>query len=338
MSNVDIKMTLKTLQSGSLLDRHQMNCVVKTIMNGDVPDIQISSFLSLIAARGETIEEIIGAATAMRDRALKINAPSDAVDCCGTGGTGLSTYSVSTAVAIVASACGVPMAKHGNRAATSKSGTADTLEALGVPLDYSKETIEKSLSEIGFGFLMAPLHHQALRHVAHVRKELGFRTIFNILGPLANPAQTKRQLIGVSDKKYLEPLSHALKEMGTQHAWIVHGEDGMDEITVTGNTYVSVLDSGTITQKTLTPEDFGLPYHQLNDLKGGDPYTNAAALKALLKGEKNAYRDIVLANTAAILVIAQKVSDLKEGVVFASNAIDNGHALNKLNAYKAYKK
>lgn len=337
-SIVDIKMALKSLQSGKTLTRDQMKCVVMTIMNGDVPDVQIAAFLSLIAARGETIEEIVGAAQALRARAIKINAPENAVDCCGTGGTGLSTYSISTAVSLVAAACGVPIAKHGNRAATSKSGTADTLEALGVPLDYPKETIERALKETGFGFLMAPLHHQTLRHVAPVRKELGFRTIFNILGPLANPADTKIQLIGVFDRQHIVPIATALKELGTQHAWVVHGSDGMDEITITGETYVAVLKDGKITEKTITPSDFGLPISSIDDLKGGDPLTNATALKELLNGAKNAYRDIVLANSAAVLYLADQASSLKDGVALSSRAIDNGYALEILRTYKSYKK
>ncbi|MGB1076694.1 MAG: anthranilate phosphoribosyltransferase [Bdellovibrionales bacterium] len=338
MSSVDIKITLKNLRSGRTLSREEMKSVVLTIMNGDVPPVQIASFLSFLAARNETIDEIIGAAQALRERSIKIDAPKTALDCCGTGGTGLSTYSISTAVALVASACGVPIAKHGNRAATSRSGTADTLEALGVPLDYDKGTIEKALKHTGFAFLMAPLHHQALRHVAPIRKELGFRTIFNILGPLANPANTKRQLIGVFDKKYLLPMAETLKELGTERAWVVHGSDGMDEITVTGKTYVAELKNGQITEKTLSPEDFGLPKHQIDDLKGGDPLTNAGALKALLKGEKNAYRDIVLANAAAVLVISEQAESIKEGVSLAERAIDNGLALEILNTYKYYKK
>lgn len=337
-SVVDIKITLKALQQGNPLTRDQMKSVVLTIMNGDVPDVQIASFLSFIAARGEHVEEIIGAVQALRERSVKINAPATAVDCCGTGGTGLATYSVSTAVALVASACGVPIAKHGNRAATSKSGTADTLEALGVPLDYPKEIIEQALKETGFGFLMAPLHHQALRHVAHVRKELGFRTIFNILGPLANPANTKRQLIGVFDKQYMRPMAEALKELDTERAWIVHGSDGMDEITVTGDTYIVELNHGTITEKTVSPKDFGLNTHTINALKGGDPLTNAQALKDLLKGHHSAYRDIVIANTAAVLVIADQAETLKDGVGLATRALDTGLALEILNTYKAYKK
>ncbi|MBL4588577.1 MAG: anthranilate phosphoribosyltransferase [Alphaproteobacteria bacterium] len=335
---VDIKMTLKSLQSGKTLTRDQMKCVVMTVMNGDVPEVQIAAFLSLIAARGETIEEIVGAAQALRDRALKINAPENAVDCCGTGVTGLSTYSVSTAVSLVAAACGVPIAKHGNRAATSKSGTADTLEALGVPLDYPKETIERALKETGFAFLMAPLHHQALRHVAPVRKELGFRTIFNILGPLANPAGTKIQLIGVFDRPHILPIATALKELGTEQAWVVHGSDGMDEITITGETYIAELKDGKITERILTPDDFGLPTSSIENLKGGDPFTNAAALKELLNGAKNAYRDIVLANTAAVLCLADQARTLKEGVTLAARAIDNGYALEILRTYKSYKK
>ncbi len=337
-NTVDIKITLKRLQSNQTLTREQMKSVVLTIINGGVSDIQIASFLSFIASREETVEEIIGAAQALREKSLKIEAPITAIDCCGTGGTGLATYSVSTAVALIAAACGVPVAKHGNRAATSKSGTADTLEVLGVPLNYKKETLERALKEIGFAFLMAPLHHPSLQHLSVVRRELGFRTIFNLLGPLVNPAGTKRQLIGVSDRQFIVPMAEALKELGAERAWVVHGSDGLDEITVTGKTYVAKLENNKITENIITPDDFGLPLYSLEDLKGGDPFTNATALKSLLKGAKNAYRDIVLANTAAVLKLADKVNSLEDGVNLAADAIDDGSALEILGNYKAYKK
>lgn len=222
----------------------------------------------------------------MREKATPVRAPHDAVDCCGTGGDGTATYNISTAVALVCAAAGVPVAKHGNRAASSRSGAADVLERLGVNLDAPKERLEAALHEMNFAFLMAPHHHSAMKHVAPVRKKLGRRTIFNLLGPLSNPAGTKRQLIGVYDEKWLVPMAEALRNLGTEKAWLVHGSDGMDEITVTGGTRIALLENGNITEKTLMPEDFGLTTSPAETLRGGDPADNAAALSALLAGEK----------------------------------------------------
>jgi len=317
------------------MTEEEMMQTMTQIMDGLMPANDMANFLTTLADRGETVDEIVGAARVLRSRARTIKAPPDSVDCCGTGGDGLHTYNISTAVALVAAACGVPVAKHGNRAASSKSGAADVLEALGVNLSITPRQAEEALRQINFTFLMAPQHHEAMKHVAPVRKQLGRKTIFNLLGPLANPGMTKRQLIGVYDKKWIEPMAQALKRLGTERAWVVHGRDGMDEISITGPTQVAVLDQDQVSFQTLTPDDFGLPAHKLDDLRGGDVSTNAAALRGLLEGKKSAYRDAVLANTAAVLVIHGSSYALKDATGRAAQAIDSGAARKILEAYKS---
>lgn len=318
---------------GSDLTEDQTFDAISLMMSGEVLEPEMESFLRALADRGETSAEITGAARALRSKASMINAPDGALDCCGTGGDGAQTYNISTATALVLAACGVPVAKHGNRAASSKSGAADVLEAMGVPLDAPPEKLEDALNTIGFCFLMAPRHHEAMKHVVPVRKKIGSRTIFNLLGPLANPAGTKRQLIGVFDKKWLVPMAETLRQLGTEKAWIVHGRDGLDEITTTAETDIAILAQGRIETRTIAPEDFGLPRAETQALKGGDAGINAAALSALLDGEKSPYRDIVLANAAGGLVIAGKTDDLKEAIQMATDAIDTKSAKNILNQY-----
>lgn len=315
-----------------------MITAMTAIMDGTENTEDIAQFLTTLSKRGETAEEISGAARVLRSKVVPINAPQNSLDCCGTGGDGISTYNISTAVALVAASCGVPMAKHGNRSASSKSGAADVLEALGVNLDISKENLEDALEEYNFCFLMAPQHHKAMKHVAPIRKSLGFRTIFNLLGPLANPAKTKHQLIGVYDEKWLIPMAEALDNLGTERAWLVHGHDGMDEITMTDKTSLVVLNNGKISEHTLSPQSFGLPSCKLEDLKGGEAEENAEALKALLSGKENAYRNIVLANTAAVLAIHndKDVTHLPVLAQTAANAIDSGLALQTLQNYIAF--
>jgi anthranilate phosphoribosyltransferase len=325
---------LKQSEQPAPFNKTDMVDAMSLIMNGDAGAIEIGQFLTNLSKRGESAEEIAGAATILRSMATTINAPGNAIDCCGTGGDGADTFNISTAVALVSAACGVPVAKHGNRAASSKSGAADVLEYLGVNLTSNISKLETALQDIGFCFMMASNHHQAMKRVSSIRKELGFRTIFNLLGPLVNPAGTKRQLIGVFDKKWILPLAQALNNLGTEKAWIVHGSDGLDEITLTGETYVAILENGEVTETVITPEDFGLPYIQSKDIVGGDARENAEALTHLLRGQKNAYRDIVLANAAAVLLIAGKVDSLPEGVDAAARAIDSGAALTILNRYK----
>lgn len=328
---------INMLAQGTVLSEKDMEDVMGYIMQGHATDTQITTLLTTLATRGESVGEITGAARVLRNMAQAIDAPNDAVDCCGTGGdsdknTG-GTYNISTAVALVSAACGVPMAKHGNRAASSKSGAADVLEALGVNLDLTHTQLEQALKAFNFCFLMAPHHHQAMKHVAPIRKSLGFRTIFNLLGPLANPAGTQYQLMGVYDKKWVRPLAETLQNLGTKRAWVVHGQDGLDEITTTTSTDIAILEGGVITEKTITPADFGLETASPQDLKGGDATYNANALRAVLNGEKGAYRDIVLANAAAVLNIHGTAQTLKDGVKIAIKNIDNGNALNVLERY-----
>lgn len=329
---------LKTVQQGTPLSRNSMKEAMDIIMSGNATEAQTAAFLMGLSMRGETVEEITGAASVMREKADQITAPENAIDCCGTGGDHTGTYNISTGVALVCAACGVPVAKHGNRSASSKSGAADVLEALGVTLNVSKNKLEEALKKFNFCFLMATNHHQAMKHVVPVRKSLAVRTLFNILGPLANPANTNYQLIGVFDKKWMPPMAQTLHNLGTKRAWLVHGQDGMDEITLTTKTDIVSLNNGKITEKILSPEDFDLPSCTEKELKGGDSKTNAQALLALLKGEQGPYRNIVLANSAAVLKIAGKEEKLKEGVAKAANVIENGLALKVLEDYISYTK
>lgn len=327
---------LKKIRNGQTLSQAESGSAIQMMMDGQATAAQTGAFLMGLAQRGETVDELIGAAQVLRDRALAIQAPAGAVDCCGTGGDLSGTLNISTAVAFVVAACGVPVAKHGNRAASSKSGAADVLEALGVNLSIDGDACEQALRKFNFCFLMAPHHHQALKPLAPIRKELGVRTLFNLMGPLANPAGTKRQLVGVFDRQWVTPMAHVLKDLGTEKAWIVHGSDGLDEITLTGETYCATLEKSKVTERVLHPDDFGLTVISAKDIQGGDAPYNAAALKELLNGAHSAYRDIVLANAAAALVIADRANDLKEGVALARKAIDDKKALSVLTDYIAF--
>lgn len=333
-----VKDSIPRLKDGQSLTEGNMIEAMTDIMNGEVSDDVLTDFLRALSQKGENVAEITGAARVLREKASSIKAPSGALDCCGTGGDQSGTYNISTAVAIVLAACGVPIAKHGNRAASSKSGAADVLEVLGVNLDIPKASLEFALKEFNFAFLMAPNHHQSMKHVAEVRKNIGQRTIFNLLGPLANPANTRYQLMGVYDKDWVVPIAETLKKLGTKRAWVVHGSDGMDEITLTGKTHVAIVDAEQkeIITKTISPKDFGLEKCCKEDLKGGDAEENAKALRAILEGEQSYYRDIVLANTAAALVVHGSAKDLKDGVAKAVEAIDNGFAWQNFCDYIAY--
>jgi anthranilate phosphoribosyltransferase len=260
----------------------------------------------------------------------KVDAPRNAIDVCGTGGDGAGTLNVSTATAFVVAACGVPVAKHGNRAMSSRTGAADVLETLGVPIDLDAEAARKSLVDPGFAFLFAPSYHPAMKNVAPVRRELGFRTVFNLLGPICNPAGVRRQLIGIYAREWLEPVAHVLADLGTERAWIVHGEDGLDELSTTGPTRVVMLEDGRVTVRDIEPEDAGLERASLAALKGGTAADNARAIRELLAGAKGAFRDIVLLNAAAALVIAGEASNLRDGVARAGEAIDRGRASDAL--------
>jgi len=276
--------------------------------------------------RGETVEELTGGAMAMRERMVRVKAPADAIDTCGTGGDASGTYNVSTAAALVVAACGVPVAKHGNRALSSRAGSADVLAALGVDTDAEVAHVEQAIAEAGIGFMMAPRHHGAMRHVAGARIELGTRTIFNLLGPLANPASARRQLMGVFARDWVEPLAHVLGRLGSERAWVVHGADGLDEISTTGPSQVAELRDGKVRCFEVTPEQAGLPTARLKDLRGADAETNAQAIRALLTGATGPFRDIVLLNAAAALIVAGRADDLRAGVAQAADAIDCGAA------------
>lgn len=296
------------------------------IMSGDATPGQIGGFLMALRVRGETVDEISGAVATMRDKMLRVVAPAGAVDIVGTGGDGSHSVNISTASAFVVAACGVPVAKHGNRGLSSQTGAADVLMALGVRIDLAPEIIGHCIREAGIGFMFAPAHHPATKHVAPARVELGTRTIFNLLGPLSNPAGVDRQMVGVFAPEWVEPVAETLKALGATHVWVAHG-DGYDEITTTGQTRVAELVDGKIRTFTLTPEEVGLSRHTKDELRGGDAAYNANALRGVLSGKAGAYRDTVLMNAGAGLVVAGKAATLKDGMAAAAAALDAGKAL-----------
>lgn len=321
-----MKPILAKVADGSALSEQESETAFEIIMSGEATAAQIGGFLMALRVRGETVAEITGAARIMRAKALKVSAPDDAIDIVGTGGDASGTYNISTGTALVVAGCGIPIAKHGNKALSSKSGTADVQSALGVNIMAEKNIVEKCIVEAGIGFLMAPLYHSAMKHVGPARVELGTRTIFNLLGPLSNPADVKRQMTGSFSQQWIVPMAETLGKLGCEHAWVVHGSDGLDEITTTGATYVAELKGGNVSTFEITPEDAGLPRAEAKDLKGGSPQNNAKAMLALLAGEKGAFRDVVLINAAASLIIAGRANDLKAGVALAEDAIDSGKA------------
>jgi len=320
------KSYLAKVATGASLTRDEARAAFDDLLSGEVTHAQGGAFLMALRVRGEALDEIVGAVSAMRGRMLKVKAPEKAVDIVGTGGDHSGSYNISTLASIIVAACGVPVAKHGNRAASSKSGTADVLAALGVKLGLDPQGLAGCLEQTGLCFMFAQSHHAAMRHVAPVRVELGTRTIFNLLGPLANPAGVSRQLLGVFSEAWLEPLTQVLKELGSKKVWTVHGSDGLDEMTTTGPTFVAALENGAIRRFTVKPEDVGLPVAKLEDLKGGDPEHNAVQLRAVLDGARIPYRDIALLNAAAALVVADEASNLREGLERASQALDSGAA------------
>ena len=318
--------SLALLAEGKHLPREVAERAFQIIMNGGATPAQMAAFLLGLRINGETVDEITAGAAVLRAKMTKLNAPAGAIDTCGTGGDGRGTFNLSTATAFVLAACGVPVAKHGNRSVSSKSGSADVLEMLGVKLDADIATLERCLNELSIAFLMAPRFHTAMRHVAPIRQELGIRTIFNILGPLSNPAQPPFQLLGVYSKELLDPMVQVLKNLGLQTAWVVHGHDGLDELTLSGTSFVAQLKDGAVTHFEITPEDAGLPRALLDDVKGGDASANAEALKHALSGVASAHRNAIVYNAAAGLLIAGKVSTLQDGAALASEAIDSGQA------------
>ncbi|MEM9780956.1 MAG: anthranilate phosphoribosyltransferase [Pseudomonadota bacterium] len=311
------------------LDRGSAEAAFDIIMGGDATPAQVAGFLMALAMRGESVDEIAAAASVMRARAAKVAAPPDAIDIVGTGGDGKGTLNISTAAALVVAGCGVPVAKHGNRALSSKAGAADALSMIGIEVMVPAEVAEAALAACGICFMMAPMHHSAMRHVQPVRQEMGVRTIFNILGPLTNPAGVKRQLTGAYAPYLLRPMCETLQALGHEAAWLVHGGDGTDELSIAGPSQVVALADGAITEMTVTPADAGLDTHPFDAILGGPPEANAAALRGLLAGEASAYRDAVLLNAAAALVVAGRAATLVEGAGLAAQSIDSGAAEGK---------
>ncbi len=328
MSN-NLKPVLARLAAGETLSDAQAEHAFDIIMSGEATPAQIGALLMAMRIRGETVAEITGAVRAMRNRMTAITAPEGAIDVCGTGGDGAGTLNVSSAVTFVIAGCGVPVAKHGNRALSSRTGGADVLTALGVDVDAPIERLSDILLAAGCVFLFAPRHHPSMRHAAGPRVELGTRTIFNLLGPLANPARVKRQLTGVFSPEWTLPMAETLAALGHRAAWIVHGL-GLDELTVAGENHVTALRDGAIDSFTVTPEDADLPRAPIAAIKGGDAAFNASALQGLLQGGRGAYRDTVLLNAAAALIVAGRVGDLREGVTLADRSITSGAALEAL--------
>ncbi len=317
------------------LTRAEAETAFTVLFNGDATPSQIGGFLMALRTRGETVDEITAAAAVMRAKCNAVTAPDGAIDIVGTGGSGKKTLNISTATAFTVAACGVPIAKHGNKAASSKSGAADALSQMGVNVMVGADIVEQALAEVGIAFMMAPMHHPAIKHVMPTRLELGTRTVFNILGPLTNPAGVKRQLTGAFSRDFIRPMAETLLELGSEKAWLVHGSDGTDELTITGTSWVSAVENGAVTDFEIHPDDAGLPTYDFADITGGTPEYNGAALRAVLNGETGAYRDAVLLNAAAALLIAGKVSTLRDGVPMAADALDSGRALEKITALAA---
>lgn len=332
----DLKPLLAKIADGHIMSEKEAEQTFHLIMSGAAEPSQIAALLMGMRMRGERVNEIVGGARVLRCKADRINAPSHSIDTCGTGGDSLGTYNISTTAAILAASCGAVVAKHGNRSVSSKSGSADVLAALGINLDISQADNEACLREHGIAFMFAPSHHRAMRHVGPVRASMGLRTLFNLLGPLANPAMTKRQLLGVFDKKWLRPMAETLRALGSEKVWVVHGSDGLDEITITGESYIAELKDGEIKEFTLNPQDVGLSPSPLVSIQGGSADDNALAMRQLMQGEKGGYRDIVLLNAGATLLLADIAPTLKDGVTMAASAIDSGAMQQKFDDWAAF--
>lgn len=326
----DLKAIIGKVATGAALTREEAAAAFDRVMSGEATPSQMGGLLMALRVRGETVDEITGAVSAMRAKMLRVKAPADAVDVVGTGGDGSGSVNVSTCASFIVAGAGVPVAKHGNRALSSKSGAADVLAALGINVNITPDRVGTCIAQTGIGFMFAPTHHPAMKNVGPTRVELATRTIFNLLGPLSNPAGVTRQMVGVFSRHWVEPLAQVLKNLGAQSAWVVHGSDGLDEITVTGPTHVAALEGGNIRTFDVTPADAGLPTATADELKGGDAQANAKALLGVLNGEKNAYRNVALLNAAAALIVAGKAKDLKDGVALGAQALDSGAAADKL--------
>ena len=326
----DLRPLLAKVATGASLSRDEAAFAFNRMMSGEATPSQMGALLMALRVRGETVDEITGAVTTMRAKMLKVTAPPDSIDVVGTGGDASGSYNVSTCAAFIAAGAGVPVAKHGNRALSSRSGAADVLAALGVKIELAPEQISHCIAEAGIGFMFAPAHHPAMKNVGPTRVELGTRTIFNLLGPLSNPAGVTRQMIGAFSRQWIEPMAQVLKNLGSECVWVAHGSDGLDEITISGPTYIAALEGGNIRTFEITPEDIGLARTKPEALRGGDAETNAAALLGVLKGKKGPFRDIALFNAAAALVVSGRAKDLKQGAAMAIKSLDSGEAEGRL--------
>ena len=332
-----MRSALETLVSGNVLSGQKAAEVMDCIMSGGASASQTAGFLTALSFRESTVEEIVGFARTMRSKAAKVqHSLSYCIDTCGTGGDGAGTFNISTAAAIVAAAAGAKIAKHGNRAMSGRSGSADVLEALGVNIALDPSQVGECMEKVGVGFMFAQLFHQSMKHAAGVRKELGIKTVFNILGPLTNPADAKGQLLGVYDEGMVYSMAEALRQLGAERALVVHGGDGLDEITITGRTKVAELKEDSITEYYIEPADFGIAQSDLKDIAGGDASHNAGIISSVLAGEKGAHRDIVIINAAAAIYVAKLAADLKEGTLIAADMLDSGRAALKLKELAAF--
>ncbi len=326
----DFKALIAKAATGASLTREEAARGFDRMMSGEATPSQMGALLMALRVRGETVDEITGAVTVMREKMLRVSAPPDAIDVVGTGGDASGSYNISTCAAFIVAGAGVPVAKHGNRALSSRSGAADVLGALGVKIELAPDCVGRCISEAGIGFMFAPAHHPAMKNVGPTRVELGTRTIFNLLRPLSNPAGVRRQMVGVFSRQWIEPLAHVLKNLGSESAWVVHGSDGLDEITSAGVTYVAALEKGSVRTFEITPEDVGVARAIPDMLRGGDADENARALLDVLKGRKGAFRDVALMNAAAGLVVAARAKDLKQGFALAAKSVDSGEAEGRL--------
>jgi anthranilate phosphoribosyltransferase len=326
----DFKAFIAKVATGASLTREEAAGAFDRMMSGEATPSQMGGLLMALRVRGETVDEITGAVTTMRAKMLKVKAPPDAVDVVGTGGDASGSFNISTCAAFIVAGTGVPVAKHGNRALSSKSGAADVLQALGVKIELDADHVGACIRNAGIGFMFAPAHHPAMKNVGPTRVELGTRTIFNLLGPLSNPAGVRRQMIGTFSKHWVEPMAQVLKNLGSESIWVVHGSDGLDEITTAGPTSVAALENGVIRTFDITPEDAGLKRSKPDALRGGDAEQNANALLDVLKGKHGPFRDVSVLNAAAALIVAGKAKDLKQGATLAAKSIDSGEAEGRL--------
>jgi anthranilate phosphoribosyltransferase len=325
-----LRSLIQKVSTGATLTPDEIRAALEIMTDGHATQAQMGAFLMALRVRGETTDEIMGAAQMMRARMIRVEAPPGAVDIVGTGGDGQGTYNVSTCAALVAAGAGVKVAKHGNRSVSSISGASDVLAALGVKLDVGPERVSEAIREAGVGFMWAPMHHPAMKHWAPVRAELGIRTLFNLLGPISNPAGVTRQVVGVFSWQWVEPIAQVLKALGAEHVWVVHGHDGLDELTTTGATDVAEVKDGRIEVFEITPADAGLQPAKLADLKGGNATVNAEAIRVVLAGKAGPFRDIVLLNAAAALIVGGKAASLPEGIEMAVRSIESGNAARAL--------